>query len=476
MKVKPEDFKIPAEDIFRNDRLKRSAPIKNLTTIFENTLEPFVLCVDAPYGQGKTTFVQLWRAYLSSRGINSILFNAWENDYTDSPLACLIAEIKTSLDARLKSVPPKSRNEIKKQSKKFLEIGGKVVKAALPAVVKIATAGVLKLDDFKEDVIAEFLEKTTQTAIEEYSRNKDLLNDFKKTLQENVKLVSNNHQFFIFVDELDRCRPNFAIEVLETIKHLFSIDGVVFVLALDEAQLKTCIEHVYGTQTNSCGYLRRFIDTTYILPSPDITDYCREMFQRFDLVDYFTKREDGRNLVEFEKFKHIEANAIDLIKHFKLTLREIEKIFTSFVLVLKSIENDDCLFPDILFLLLLIRLRNPLIYKMIIEKKLKMSDILIYLTKEMTISENEILIGDNSVLFISLAWLNLTLNESRNESSWKYFYDEIDKKYPNNSQIQRVTEWSRRYSERINFHWPFGKMLDLMDERIAFLKDIKELV
>jgi len=476
MKLKPTNFVIPPGDIFRNDKLKREIPIKNLTHILESTTESFVLCIDAPYGQGKTTFIQLWQAYLNSKQINSILFNAWENDYTENPLACLIAEIRLSLDKELKSASSQVKGEIKKQSKKLMEIGGKVVKAALPAVVKIATSGILKLDDFREDAIAEFFEKTTQTTIEEYSKNKDLLNEFRNTLQQNIKLISANHQFFIFIDELDRCRPNFAIEVLETIKHLFCIERVVFVLALDEAQIKSCIEHIYGAQINSCGYLRRFIDMTYIMPEPDTSDYCKEMFQRFDLDEYFAKREDGRNLVDSEKFKRVEANAIDLTKYFKLTLREVEKIFTSFIFVLKSTEKDDCLFPDILFLLLLVRLRNPAAYKKIIEKKLKMDEILTYLSKEINITEYEIFKQNNCMLLVSLAWLNLALNETINGSSWKKFYDEINKKYPSDSEIQRIVEWLTAFSENLNFKWSFGKILSLLDERIVFSKDIKELI
>ena len=73
----------------------------------------------------------------------------------------------------------------------------------------------------------------------------------------------------IFVDELDRCRPSYAIELLERIKHLFNIGGLVFVLALDREQLGHSIKAVYGNGIDSDGYLRRFVDFEYQLKNPE---------------------------------------------------------------------------------------------------------------------------------------------------------------------------------------------------------------
>ncbi|QDE47832.1 hypothetical protein EIN43_17235 [Enterobacter hormaechei] len=64
---------------------------------------------------------------------------------------------------------------------------------------------------------------------------------------------------FIFIDELDRCRPNYAIDMLETIKHLFDINNVVFVIATDKEQLSHSICSVYGSGFDATRYLDRFL-------------------------------------------------------------------------------------------------------------------------------------------------------------------------------------------------------------------------
>ena len=49
------------------------------------------------------------------------------------------------------------------------------------------------------------------------------------------------------VDELDRCRPSYAVELPEVVKHLFTVDGVVFVIAVNRAELTHSIRALYGT-------------------------------------------------------------------------------------------------------------------------------------------------------------------------------------------------------------------------------------
>ena len=73
----------------------------------------------------------------------------------------------------------------------------------------------------------------------------------------------------IVIDELDRCRPTFAIDVLEVVKHMFSTDGIVFVLASNQTQLSHSIASVYGDRFDSLGYLKKFFGVTFRLPPVD---------------------------------------------------------------------------------------------------------------------------------------------------------------------------------------------------------------
>lgn len=85
-----------------------------------------------------------------------------------------------------------------------------------------------------------------------------------------LKKICENKKIIIMVDELDRCKPTFAIELLEVIKHLFDVENMVFIFALDIKQLSYSVQSVYGTGIDSTGYLCRFFDYISKLPKIDI--------------------------------------------------------------------------------------------------------------------------------------------------------------------------------------------------------------
>ena len=93
------------------------------------------------------------------------------------------------------------------------------------------------------------------------------------------KSCSKKPQIFI-VDELDRCRPTYAIEMLERIKHLFTIENVIFVLSVDQSVLHESIKGFYGSSSISAeNYLRRFIDVEYCLPDPSIEKFIELSYE-----------------------------------------------------------------------------------------------------------------------------------------------------------------------------------------------------
>ena len=84
--VKKPKIHIPDDDPFANDELGRKEYAEKLTGFLSTIEEPFVLAIDAGFGQGKTTFVEMWKRYLEQRGFAALLFNAWKHDFTHDPL------------------------------------------------------------------------------------------------------------------------------------------------------------------------------------------------------------------------------------------------------------------------------------------------------------------------------------------------------------------------------------------------------
>lgn len=114
-------------------------------------------------------------------------------------------------------------------------------------------------------------------SIKENFTNKDILSSVKteEEIRDKVKeifnsiIVENVEKLVIFIDELDRCRPSFAIEMLERIKHYFDDDRIIFIASVNREQLIHSISKYYGTNFDSTGYLDKFFDKNVYLPEID---------------------------------------------------------------------------------------------------------------------------------------------------------------------------------------------------------------
>ena len=110
------------------------------------------------------------------------------------------------------------------------------------------------------------------------------------------RVAGRQEGLIVAIDELDRCRPSYAVELLEVAKHLFSVDRIVFVLAVNLDQLAHSVRALYGSDFDAKGYLRRFVDVDFYLPDPDRDAFIREQLRATEIADYFDKTPLGEKL------------------------------------------------------------------------------------------------------------------------------------------------------------------------------------
>ena len=161
------------------------------------------------------------------------------------------------------------------------------------------------------------------------------------------------------IDELDRCRPSYAVELLEEIKHFFSVPGIVFVLSIDKVQLGHAVRGVYGNdRINADEYLRRFIDLEYSIPKPTTKIYSNYLFNYYGIAEILTmlnRRSEGDLIIETAELLFTKSN---------VTLRQQEKLFCQTRLILQSFPPNHLLFSHLLFVMVFIKtLKNELFQK-----------------------------------------------------------------------------------------------------------------
>ena len=319
----------------------------------------YVVNLNGAWGTGKTYFVTEWKKLVEDKGHIAIKIDAWESDYLNDPLAIIIAELLEQIKLKInKDHNPKFRNAernvasaIFNMGKNMLPIGSKVVgkhllgEAATSEILDLiaaATGSVTNHRAAKDDLNMGDLGLEVAT---QHKRHKQFTQDFKKQARELVDFAledNPNKQVFVFIDELDRCRPTYAIEMLETVKHLFDIPDFIFVLSTDTSQLQHSIKAVYGHDFDSHEYLSRFFEQRFTLPELDYFEFltAEKIFETEDFKPLPT-------LPAIHSAEELRA-AVALIceqNKYHLSLRRVKQICVQLEIVLDSKELRENAYP-----------------------------------------------------------------------------------------------------------------------------------
>ncbi len=338
---------MPEGDPFENDLLGREEPANTLSNLVASIEGPCVISVDSSWGTGKTTFLRLWAQLLRNQGFSVVEFNAWETDFSGDPFVALSTEVTESLSS--------FENEtIKNTIEQTKELAKEVVRASVPGAVRLLTSGVVDVQSV--------VEKKDEMA--DYRKARQARNKFRESLQEMAgALAAANEQrpLVVVIDELDRCRPSYAVELLEAAKHLFAGDGIVFVLALNRSELAHSVRTLYGVDFDAIGYLRRFIDVDFRLPDPDRTEFIDDALDAVRISDYFERTVDRNAKVDREE----EVSREWLKRYFgspDFSLRRIAKAIHHLGLVFATLPSDRRSYAITAVVALTLRTANPELY------------------------------------------------------------------------------------------------------------------
>lgn len=316
---------ISFEDLFESRQLFALS----LREILKKNTSSKIISIDAEWGLGKTFFLEGFKPFLEEENILVLNYNAWENDYEKDPFSSLIFEllpqirkamesnaiIENVIDGVLSTVAATAITVTKIIAPVAYDIGKDFI---------ITSKGVYKNRKLKRN------QKQLWQADESVEHSS--IRRFKASLDELYKHIHDNKtvvkKIVIMIDELDRCRPDYAIELLERVKHIFSVDNYSFIFTLNKASIESNLRHRYGEKASE-GYLTRFFDYDLKLPLPDLKEFV-------DNLEWINNGNEKKNK-SFEILK-----AMILRTHF--SLRMIERIFDQFSVMINAVA--DFLFKD----------------------------------------------------------------------------------------------------------------------------------
>lgn len=349
IRIQPRDIDVPDKNPFKNDLLGRKEPVEVLTCLVGSLEGPCVLAVDSAWGNGKTTFLNMWEKHLLNQKFPVVKFNAWETDFSDDPFVALSKEL---VDGLKDFTTTSRRQEIEKGAKKVLQ-------ETLPILTRLGASII--------PGVGTEIGKVVESYVSSYVGGKDSVRDFRATLEGTAKVVSEStggKPVVVMIDELDRCRPSYAVELLEVAKHLFAVDHIVFVLAVNRSELAHSIKALYGGNFDAQGYLRRFFDLDFRLPAPGRVNLIDHLLMTTKINDYFEQSQESYALTDYELIRKWLFYFFD---DPDLSLRSIAQAIHRLGLVFASLRSDQQAFAKMAAVCLIIRTIDEDLYHQFVQ-------------------------------------------------------------------------------------------------------------
>lgn len=293
---------------YLNDSIGRNKDIYMFSDMLNSIDDNCSIALDGNWGSGKTFFVKQvklfldannslikkinedectkikrkWKSTHKKENINflpqvSVYYDAWENDNDDDPIISLVYSILKNVDTDFT----------------FSE-GSNIVQMG-SAILEIITGRNW------HSLIESLKGSSPFDKLRESKNLEQEINDFLDGI-----LAERGERLVIFIDELDRCKPSYAVKLLERIKHYFTNNRITFVFSININELQHTIKKFYGSDFSATRYLDRFFDLRVTLPEIDLNSFYQNIKLDSDnyMYDYVCR---------------------EVIEYYKFTLREIEK-------------------------------------------------------------------------------------------------------------------------------------------------------
>ncbi|ESY89083.1 hypothetical protein X739_01380 [Mesorhizobium sp. LNHC220B00] len=270
--------------------------------------------VTAPWGAGKTYFVNQMAKQLVADGCKVATVDAWRDDHAEDPIFAVMSAV-------LKALGPTGKKASFKKALK--DNAGKIAIRAGKGLLSRGAAFVIgqsTVDGIAEEVVKSVADASLESAndyaeraLRMFDEGQEAIDDFRRRLSEGVK---DEQPLFVIVDELDRCRPTYAVALLERIKHLFDVPNVIFIAATHSDQLAETIKAVYGQGFDAERYLLRFFDRTYTFDKPSLNAFVAARWVSLGF--------DSDRIMDFRGKTHTDSIAA-MATGFGLSLRDIDQ-------------------------------------------------------------------------------------------------------------------------------------------------------
>ncbi len=350
---------VDSDNPWADDLLARQDIATRLTNLVATQEPSLTISLQGQWGSGKTFMLRRWQQQLENEEFKAIYFNAWEDDFCDDPLLAIIGQLSDYF----------KEGRMKTMARQVAQIAMPLIRENVLGVLKATTGVTIKVDHQGRG------NKTLLDAYLEQRGTKDKLKNQLAALSRQVAKET-DHPLVFIIDELDRCRPTFAIELLERVKHIFDVPNTVFVFGLNRDELSKSLASVYG-DINTDVYLRRFFDFAFTLPEVGSLGFAAHLMAKFQLGQVFQSLSDATGRLDpIYDFNNYQRILPKLWSALGLSLRDIDYGVRLMALLARNVPPGSVTHPYLLTILIAVKFKKPDFYHALVMGNFRTSEIM----------------------------------------------------------------------------------------------------
>ncbi|EOC1795601.1 P-loop NTPase fold protein [Vibrio fluvialis] len=302
------------------DEFNRQPIATNIIKLLDSPIRVSPLVIDGHWGTGKSEFCHKLCNLLKKQDNYQVIYiDAYKSDHLDEPLITIMSE--------LLSLVPEKEGKRKRAIQKAIPALRFILKTALKAGAShILRQNADDVLDSLSDEIQGTTDKAIDASVERLLRDNIDSQRNIEMLQDVLRGIAKNKSIIICIDELDRCRPSYSVDLLETIKHVFDVDGVQFLLVTNWNQLKASINHSYGQNVDANKYLDKFVSFRISLPETNEIGSFQTELNSYEHYTGLIKNSEAlaESVMLGKYYEQFNILAERLIRTHNLSLREVE--------------------------------------------------------------------------------------------------------------------------------------------------------
>ena len=236
---------------------------------------PFCIGIFGEWGRGKTSFMHLLQGRISQDQIEPYIIPVWFNPWRYEKEEHLIIPFLKTIEREIEKYIEDQKGLGDKLTEKLKGAATKIGDAAcafaygMQAECKLGLAKITfdaaKMTAREEELARQRIEEAQKLSETLSSTYYDIVTELKNAVDKDFRIM-------VFIDDLDRCLPEKAVELLESIKLFLDLEGYLFVIGVDKEVVKRGISYRYR-------FFDHKTDEGITCPAISPEDYLDKMIQ-----------------------------------------------------------------------------------------------------------------------------------------------------------------------------------------------------